>query len=263
MSLSQPRMTFVSSASRMLEQLQAIDEILKKDDEDAGSDHEANDETESTESSTKLDPQSITMIRNTLEDRSKLIERGYNFAVSALVLIDAIFDNFPTNEEAKRQLLLDLIIGTIHHSGLSSITVYEILQHTVPELTAATITAGVGNDTCKSPWADLCGGVAATTIRRGDNVELPPRQLVDAVKKFCTEKQQAHAAAGSAAVCISADPMPPLTIDTIPSDIGDGYFGYTLVKERTDDDILDSILPPNIIQDDEDLKRVCVILKTN
>jgi len=217
---SQPRVAFLQRASDIIA---GIDELLKEDDnkEDEAEEKEKEQEAED------IDPTAFNMVRSTLEDRERAIERGYDYAVSAKILLNALTAS-TDNENGLRSDLQTLAIGTLVYSKLSAAHVWQLLQAILEELSPK---ADEGDDakTCaSSPWVASCPPRAIMI----DSVSYPPKDILDAAQVLCTtptftkEKAQACAA--------DAD-------NELPTVMPDGYYGYEVVKPREDSDVLEKI----------------------
>jgi Glucosidase II beta subunit-like protein len=266
MPLSTSRLLFTEQSKSLLDQIQQLEQKMNENNNNNSPDTSASDddtEDDKVEDSAStngedgsatpaFDPMSVTMIRNTIESRSKLIERGYNYAVSALVLMDAVLDTL-SDDNLKVTTLQDLVVGTIYHSNLSSVHMYEILQHVVPELK---VTTPLDDDdkTCTLPWAKLCPPkTTQRKIEKSSIIIIPPEPIVDAVQRFCDQKQTETPPSGGPGFCSADETI--FHPESIPSDIPDGSFGYSIVQRRSDDDILNSLFDASMFQTDTDARN--------
>ena len=220
---SQPRVAFLQ---RSQEIISAIDELLKDDD----SDKEKKDEEAEEASAEKkpIDPAAYNMVRATLEDREEAIERGYDNAVSAKILLNALSEA-TEDQDRLREDLLTLAVGTLVYGKLSVVHVWQIFQAILPEFNQSAEDSGNKEKTCAtSPWVASCP--PRSVVR--NSVSFPPQLVLDIAQVLCTtptftqEKAQACAA--------DAD-------NELPTVMPDGYYGYEVVNPREASDPLEKI----------------------
>lgn len=206
---SRPRIHYLKRSAALVEK---IDELMKDIDS-----NETETEIETSEEvpppkELDFDPIAYRMTRNTLIQRQKYIDNGFDFAVSASILLNPIVGN--EDEAAVREDLMALAGATLFHSEISSEHVWQILNYVVSEFEVSTDET---EHTCASPLATLCP--AKTMSRNG--IQIPPLPVMKAGEAAC-EKAVDEASAG---VCGPVG-------DEIPSAVSDGFFGYYLISPR-------------------------------
>lgn len=220
---AQPRVAFLQ---RSLEIVDGIDAWLKDNDEE---DKNAEGEEDSSPGEEKaINPAAYNMVKSTLEDREVAIERGYDFAVSAMILLKSLFGS-TEDEERLRQDLLSLAVGTLVYGKLSAAHVWQILQAILSEFNQAAADPDSKGKTCAtSPWVASCPPRAISR----ESVSFPPQQIIQAAQALCTTptftKEKAEACAADAD-------------NELPTVMPDGYYGYEVVQPRDDNDVLNKI----------------------
>lgn len=221
---SQPRVAFLQRASDIVA---GIDEILKEDDRKDGNKEAEEGDEEKEQDANDMDPTAYNMVRSTLEDREHAIERGFDYAVSAKILLKALMES-TDSEDGLRSDLQTLAIGTLVYSKLSAAHVWQLLQAILQELSPKADDGNEARTCASSPWVASCPPQAIVI----DSVSFPPKDILDAAQVLCTtptftkEKAQACAA--------DAD-------NELPTVMPDGYYGYEVVKPREQLDVLEKI----------------------
>jgi protein kinase C substrate 80K-H len=238
---SKSRVAMVDKASILLE---TIEKLMKDNEEEANNEEEddepeiekseSDDETSTSETekdvkkeeetkATNVDPLALPMVKSQLEKRKKTIQRGLDYAVSAKVLLDAVKETM-ADDDALKGLLQRLSLGTLNHGKLSAVQFYEILASVVPGLENVI----TDSQTCQ-PRSEIC---PPRSIERG--YRIPPISVSERVEAFCAQALTAEPPPG---VCVVGPGSESSTMDEIPSNVSDGYFGYFVVTPRGDDDL--------------------------
>ena len=223
---SQPRVAFLQRSHAIIE---GIDALLKDDEEDEEDKEKDGGTAEDASSKNELiDPAAYNMVKATLEDREEAIERGYDYAVSARILLNALTES-TQDQERLRQDLLTLSVGTLVYGKLSVVHVWQIFQAILPEFNLNTEESGNKEKTCAtSPWVSSC---PPRSFMR-NSVSFPPQHVLQRAQVLCTtptftqEKAQACAA--------DAD-------NELPTVMPDGYYGYEIAHPRDKADLLEEI----------------------
>lgn len=214
---SRSRIQYIKRANALVEK---IDEILKIV-ESTASEAESSEE-ESEHNDIGFDPIAHRMTRSTLMERQKYIENGFEFAVSASILLKPIA--FNENEDVAREELVALAAATLFYADVSAEHVWQILNFVVPEFE---ISIDDSEHTCASPLAILCP--TKTVYRNG--MQIPPLSIIEAGEAAC-EKAVDEANAG---ICAPIG-------DEIPASIPNGFFGYYLVSPRGAQDVIEQAM---------------------
>ena len=221
---SQPRVAFLQRSQEIVD---GIDALLKDDDdEEKKGEEKKEEETAEPTAENSIDPAAYNMVKSALEDRGEAIERGYDYAVSAKILLNALVESTPDQGQLRKDLL-SLAVGTLVYGELSAVHVWQLFQAILPEFNHDTGDQGNKEKTCaSSPWVASCPPRAITR----QTGSFPPQQVLQAAQGLCTtptftqEKAQACAA--------DAD-------NELPTVMPDGYYGYEVVQPREDGDPLD------------------------
>jgi hypothetical protein len=211
-------------------------EAEKQEETDESKAAEAEAETEAGDESPSVDPMVLPMLQSTLSKREKQVNRGFDYASSAKVLLDEVNVKSLESPERVRAILNQLAIGTLNHGQLSSVHVWQLLQAVVPELSN---TAKRDAQTCQSPWAGLCPPKSVT--RKKASVNIPVDAILKAAESFCEGQLSSEPPAGACA----AD-----SGDELPTDTSDGYYGYYEIYPRGADDVLAHIFRYLSLQED-------------
>jgi Glucosidase II beta subunit-like protein/Glucosidase II beta subunit-like len=216
-----------------------------------------------------FDPVALPLARDALVRRQAQVHRGYQYAVSAKILLDALLESDLYNDDQDDRadrIHLDLsllAVGTLAHSKISAVQTWQIYQGVVDEFleesrSLASQQGGGGDDddqTCKSPWTALCPPRSIVRVVEVDNqdvpVKIPPEAIHRAAAAFCDE--QMALLASSAESCLSS----ALTAAELPlpSTIPDGYLGYAAPTPRHDDDVLSRALAALDLSYSDDAKK--------
>jgi hypothetical protein len=190
--------------------------------------------------SPQVDPQLLRVVQSTLSKREKLVNRGFDYASSAKVLLDEVNIWRLGSPEGVRTMLNQLAVGTLNHGQLSSVHVWQLLQAVVPELSNAVSDAANSDaQTCQSPWAGLCPPTSVT--RKNALVNIPVDAILKAAESFC-ESQLSSEPLAAACAAESGDEL--------PTDTSDGYYGYYQIYPRGADDVLAHIFQDLSLQED-------------
>jgi len=222
--------------ARAQEIIENIDNVRK--DDDAEQEAETNGDTEGEgngeyttqddSESTPVDPMAIQMVSGLLSSRLSQLERGGDFATSAKILLDAMLTQ--EDIEGKKRDLINLAIGTIYHSKLGAGDVAELFYKLLPEFR----TDGDSEETCSSPYSNMC---PPKTVER-ESIPLPPEAIVSAAGVLCKERSTASIS------CSGGESSNTESIEGIPTDIPDGYYGYFPPKTRGSDDLINIYFSP-------------------
>ena len=218
----------VAFLERSKEILKLIDELTKEDDEksqnetdEAGNETKAKDQGK--ESTLPVDPMALPMIKNQLERTEKQIRRGFDYAISAKVLLASMEEAVGKDEEVFSHLLHPLVLGTLNHGNLSLFQFWQISTKVVPELAVDM----KEEQTCRSPLSEYC---PPRTVTR-ESVVLPPKGIFSILEEWCNAELNK-----SSGTCVADDPEVK-----IPPDIPDGFAGYFAVTPRDESDFFHSI----------------------
>mmetsp|Transcript_21426 Transcript_21426/g.35461 ORF Transcript_21426/g.35461 Transcript_21426/m.35461 type:complete len:810 (-) Transcript_21426:48-2477(-) len=208
------------------------------------SETEGEAETEEVEDGEpEFDPMSHNLVKSNLKRRQQAIRRGLQYAVSGHILVDAISAN---NDDASKARvdLINLAVGTLMHSRASTEHVWQMLSTFLPEFDS---TSPDESQTCASPLATICPAKAIE--RKG--VQYPPAAFMTAGDAACSRAVDEINAAG----CAEA------ASDDIPTNVSDGYYGYSEIRARGEDDPLGAafaslqILKPTLLESLETKER--------
>lgn len=223
---SRSRVSFVRRAQELQKSIDELLEENEKDGEDSSKDGEA--ETVQTEKK-PIDPIAFNMVKSELSRREGAIQRGYDYAVSAQILLNALKDNSNNNEELYKKELRSLAVGTILFGNLSATHVWQILQAVLPEFNEV-LRQQTDNDdkTCaSSPWMASCPPQSIERSVGKGKTSFPPPPILQAAQLFCNQplvtEEQAHACNADAE-------------NELPTSMPEGYHGYVSVKPRDDND---------------------------
>lgn len=195
---------------------------------------------EAEEESPPVDPQFLPMVQNTLGKREKMVNRGFDYASSAKVLLDEVNVKSLEFPERVRTILNQLAVGTLNHGQLSSVHVWQLLHAVVPELSNADSDAtNTDAHICPSPWAGLCPPTSVT--RKNALVSIPVDAILKSAESFCEGQLSSEPSTGTCA----AD-----SGDELPTDTSDGYYGYYEIYPRGVDDVLAHIFRDLSLQED-------------
>jgi hypothetical protein len=235
------KMLEIADADKIKEMSEASDNDT--DDSEGGGEAENQEETvepkaEVGEESPQVDPTLLPMIQGTLGKRGKLVDRGFDYAMSAKVLLDEVNVWRLGSPEGVRTILNQLAVGTLNHGQLSSVHVWQLLQAVVPELSNADA-SNSDAQTCQSPWAGLCPPTSVT--RKNALINIPVDAILKAAESFCESELSAEPLADACA----AD-----SGDELPTDTSDGYYGYYQTYPRGTDDVLSHIFRDLSLEED-------------
>jgi hypothetical protein len=263
-SFSQSRVSFLE---RSAEVVGKIKKILEASDEDKikkmaeasdentdnsevgdGEDSEKQVETDEPEaeaveeSPPAVDKEALSTLQSTLRKREKQVNRGFDYASSAKVLLDEVNVKSLESPERVRALLNQLAVGTLNHGQLSSVHVWQLLQAVVPELSNADTNSDA--QTCQSPWAGLCPPKSVT--RKNARVNIPVDAILKSAESFC-ERRNISSELGfpTAGAYCAAD-----SGDELPTETPDGYYGYYEIYPRGTHDVLAHVFRDLSLQED-------------
>lgn len=199
--------TRVHFLARVAELQKIINEAASLRDSEALDDEMESAEPEELELQAKakelaaVDDKTFGLLKSSIEDRIRVIERGFNFAESAKSTVDQLTDD---------SILEQIALGTIYHGKLSAVHVYQILASILFQ----------GDSTQQQTCTNVAGIICPpkTTVRNG--VTVPSNRIVEAVTMYCDgaslpDIQKSCAEEGA-----------------IPTEIEDGYAGYYEVFPR-------------------------------
>uniref|UniRef100_A0A7S2VCA8 MRH domain-containing protein n=1 Tax=Entomoneis paludosa TaxID=265537 RepID=A0A7S2VCA8_9STRA len=234
---SYTRTLFLNKSARMLEK---IEEFQKKVD-DATDDEEVAETPEDVEKSDReaqekvdkepeldFDPMALPMIKNQVKRRQEAIERGFDYAISAQVLLEKI-DTSDESVDEKWFRLRTIAMSVINHGQLASIHVWQLYLSLMPELrNDVNLAEAAEAQTCVAPWATVCPP-RKTTRPNSENTRFPfpPEPIFQDAVKYCDHLSSIQ---NAESIC-AAD-------DTIPSELEDGHFGYYEISPRSQDDLI-------------------------
>ena len=185
---------------------------------------------EDADATSDFDPTALPVVRTQLEKRKKKIERGFDYAVSAQVLLEG-------RNETSLKTLAHLAAGVVNHAQISTVQYYEILYHIVPELQNDPVPNAP--DTCVSPWASLC----PPKLTERDESPILTSAVIIRLMEYCKATEP------EPAVC-QAQAAP-----NVPTDIPDGYFGYYEPHPRDEFDPLTELCSPVAFKDPSNQRK--------
>jgi hypothetical protein len=203
---------------------------------------EETEKVEEEEEEPAFDPMAYNLVKSNLKNRQQAIRRGLQYGVSGYILVDAVNKN--SDAQKARADLITLAVGTLMHSRASTEHVWRMLSSFLPEL----VSTDDASQTCASPLATIC---PAKTIERS-GAPYPPVDIVKAGEEACSRAVDEINAAGCAEAATS---------DELPTNISDGYYGYTEIRPRGEDDPLTAAfktlvdLEPSALNDLETKER--------
>lgn len=263
---SNPRLTYLKHADELLDKIKKFQDIhaeaIKREKEKAKKakrdskikeeekgDEDTIDSSESEEEANQLpdgvDPLSLASLRRKLEQNQKAIDRGFDYAVSAKVLLEALFDStsMPAKEPALRRQLLQLAIGTVNHGQLSATHVWQLLQSEAGGEYESAQAYNGDPQTCEAPWARACPPKTENIENsNGILVQFPPPAILKVAEEFCEQQSGKSLEAVCAAHASESE---------VPQTIPDGLFGYYVVEPRSDDDLLSQVFNDISLHDDD------------
>ena len=211
---SRSRIDYIKRATALVE---TIDAVMK----DVNSDSDIPEETEEPRD-LGFDPMAYRLTRNTLTQREKHIENGFDFAVSATILLNSIVTN--EDKMIARNDLIRLAGATLFHSDVSSEHVWQILNYIIPEFE---VSLHVSEQTCASPLATLC----PVKVVNRNGIQIPPSSITEAGEATC-KKAVEEASTG---ICA------PI-VNEIPTSVPNGFFGYFVVSPRATQDVVEQAM---------------------
>lgn len=260
-SFSIPRVRYLEQSSGLLD---IIEVLTKEDKDDSGADDAELAETPeqvekidaeavaspSSNSDVQFDPMALPMTKNKLERRADAVDRGFDFAISARVLLDSMsaYSYKGDSELQKLQDLRRLALGVVNHGKLSSYHVWQLYRAVVPEFSGPSETEGE-EGSCVAPWASSCPPLSTKrSLPSGEELDVPPQLILEEATSFCNALMSQ--ASGAESMCSAPDPN-----HIIPTEIPDGYLGYYQVSPRSDDDLMSRLFAGLGLQDKSDQRK--------
>lgn len=223
---SQPRVAFLQRSQEIMDGIEALTKTDDSDDE--GDDAKEEDtKTEKSAEEDTVDTAAYDTVKSSLKDREDSIEQGYDYAVSARILLNALVES-TTDHDQLRKDFFSLAVGTLVYGELSATHIWQISQSILPEFFQNIEDQANKEKTCaSSPWVVSCPPRSITR----QTMSFPPQVVLQAAQVLCTtptftqEKAQACAA--------DAD-------NELPTVMPDGYYGYEVIQEREESDPLNT-----------------------
>lgn len=231
MLFSKTRVAFTAQAKQLAEEItELLDAADQQEEEEEGEEStEIEEGEESADETPPVDPIAFNMVKSNLRHKEKAIERGFKYGASGKLLLNIFEVKHGAEKEYYRKQLLGLAAGTIYHGGLASKDTWQILQVILPEFSKA-LGEETQEQTCASPWAGSC---PPKSVTRG-SFTIPPDFLISTAVDFCAE--QVNVAPQGACAADSGD--------GVPTSIPEGYYGYSSVTARSEDDFLTKLFTP-------------------
>jgi hypothetical protein len=197
---SAARVSFLKESQVILDEIgKILDENNESGEEESSeSEKPQGDDGEATpECSAKptIDPAAYNMLRNDLRKKQDTVEMGFLWGASALLLMASL--KFEPSLP-KREMLEQLVVGTIYYGQISAVQTWQILQVVLPEykVLSPAFQNKEAETTCASPWARNCPprhvyrespeGTADAAIP--GMIEYPPSNLLEAAALFCDDE---------------------------------------------------------------------------
>ena len=255
--LTKPRTRFLERATALMEIMDKLMQQADQDDEDIEEEEAAattDTESESSDDTPELqfDPMALPMTKNQLELRKDSIERGFDFAISAKVLLDGVVithsfgasvQEQQENQQQLLQVLQQLALGVVNYGNLSSFHVWQLYKEVVAELAGESSTTESDPESCVAPWAAACPPTSTKrNVSSMSQHEIPPPQIVEEATTYCNTLM--GQAAPNDSMCASTSST------DIPSELHDGYYGYYQVHARSEDDLMTRLFDGLSLQTD-------------
>jgi protein kinase C substrate 80K-H len=209
---SRPRKMFLAQAESLLDKIEAK---LKEgtDDTDEHAEEQEGEEQSPKEDVEKYDAEVLQNVKDSLKKRQQSIKRGLQYGVSGQILGSAIIQQKDSSHA--RTDLLQLAVGMLVHSKVTSEHVWYVLTSMIPDLTFFD-----DSQVCASPLANRCPVKSLQRLGKS----YPPTAILVAGQTACERALEDINVAGCNAV------------EAIPNSIPDGYYGYKEIKPRGQDD---------------------------
>jgi Glucosidase II beta subunit-like protein len=254
------RVNFLERSKHILE---LIDTLSTVDEGKGENDDEVSSTTQtdtSNKTSISFDPMALPMVKNQLERRKKRIRRGFDYAISAKVLLDAMRSAVVGmyDEESLRHLLFPMLLGTMNHGNLSLIHFWQILSRVLPEFSLATATTKMSDEpslkeqSCQSPLSAMASSDCPPRAIQRNSVTIPPHGIVQLLDEWCNAQMgmtRMMNGNDSGGTCHAEDTEDP--DNRIPTDVPDGFAGYFVVQPRDESDYFHSIFHDIELRDDD------------
>ncbi|KAL7581221.1 hypothetical protein ACA910_006003 [Epithemia clementina (nom. ined.)] len=247
-SFSVSRVRFLELSSNFLQTIEKLTKEAENEDAEIPDTPEqvekVDDDAEKSKSDIQFDPMALPMIKNKLQRRMDAIERGFDFAISASVLLDSLhsYSYKDGSDDKKLEDLRRFALGVVNYGKLSSYHVWQLYQAVMAELSGAPSESEEGS--CEAPWASSCPPTSAKrSVSSGSEVDVPPKGIIERATAYCDSLMSQFT--GEDAIC-----SVPSSSDKIPSEIPDGYFGYYQISARSDDDLMSKVFEKLGLQDD-------------
>lgn len=235
--VSLSRMDFLAHADALIKKIEPmITDLKKASEEKDGEDKEEEARTDGEKDAEEKEDENVPDISQLekiildLKKRERIIKRGFQYALSANILLnhDTSNETDAINDEQVRIELLNLAAITLMHSQISTKHVWYLLNSILPELLPDSY-----EPTCTaSPFARIC---PARIIEKPKGNPYPPPAILSAGEILCT-----HAVDEATMVECNKDNIS----DEIPNNIAEGYFGYHQPTARTQDDFFHTMFNP-------------------
>jgi hypothetical protein len=233
---SESRVAFLAQASRLLQLVEEASTLrndeTKSDEEISGLEPDELERRANVKELLAMEDKAFDLLKATLTDRKRMIDRGFDYALSAQTALEAVSDG---------TILKRLAMGTVYHGKLSAIHVYQILAAMLFDPDKDN---DVGAQSCPSTVARMC---PPKTIVRGADT-MPSKFVIDAVESFCINGTELPDLQASC-----------LDVDAIPTEISDGFAGYYEVFPRDDGDQWEKYLDATFALTDEESARLVAL----
>lgn len=207
-----------------------------EDDDDMVDESDNNDKDEQSASSNdenEDDPMMFQMVNTRLLNSLKALKRGEEFATSARILLGSLKDATGNDVASYKQILFGLAVQTLYQTKISGTDFVEIVQLYNVESKLEQIDKFV----CMSPYSTMCPiqTQKMETIHE-TNVDFPQSNMLTQVNEICEERGY-NFLRDNLDICTSSTDV-ELTVDEIPDNVPDGYFGFYEAKRRISEDSL-------------------------
>ena len=234
-SFSKSRVSFLERSKQILDVIEEFEKQKKAAEEESSKQEDGEEvveeEKEEETSPLPVDPMAFPMIKNKLDERKKRIQRGFDFGISAQVLLEEM-EKAMDVEEDFRHLLYALFVGTMNHGTLGVFHFYQILSSVLHEFWTQEDDADSNKETCQTQLTNYC---PPRSIER-KSVKIPPPSIFSALEDYCSTNLMDESSSSSTGTCDGGD----VNLAIIPSDIPDGFAGYFELEPRNESDLFHS-----------------------
>jgi len=211
---SRSRNNFLNHGDKLIKKIEDIIEENKSKEKNKQTDKEANNHDE--EGKNTPSNHELTSLVRDLKKRKSSIKRGFQYALSAHILLSSSLSKIDDKTQAD---LTNLAASTIMYSRITTEHIWHMLSTILPEIVPID---KPDDEMCGSPLATIC---PTKQIEREGSL-FPPLAVFEAGKKACERAVNEVNAPGCNAQY------------EIPSIISDGYYGYNQPREREEGDPL-------------------------